>query len=309
MSGIDIRDAFFEEICAIGAEDPNFVLLADDMDAFALKPFRENFPERFINIGVAEQNLINLATGLATCGKKVCCLGIATFITFRCYEQIKLNLASMNLPVLLVGIGAGFSFGFDGPSHHGTQDIACMRILPEMTIYNPGDVTTAALSARWSLYENQGPSYVRLDKGVFPRYYERGDDFSKGYRILKPLQKTNLVATGFMVPQAMALANSWESEGKKIGVVDLFRIKPVDVALTHEVLKSSSTIISLEENDIVGGIGTLLAELVQDAQLSTKLLRIGSENKQFIDYGSRDYFHQINRIDVASIKEKAEAWI
>ena len=134
MSGIDIRDAFFDSFYELGAADESVVFLSSDMDAFSLRKFKNDFPERFVNVGVAEQNMVNVAAGLAIAGKKVFCYGIGAFVTMRCYEQIKVNLCSNNLNVNIIGAGAGFSFGHDGPTHHGLQDVALMRVLPEMSI-------------------------------------------------------------------------------------------------------------------------------------------------------------------------------
>lgn len=299
-SEVDIRDAFWDEVYRLGAEDRDLVLLTDDMDAFGLKKFKEDFPIRFVNIGVAEQNMINLAAGLASCGKRVIAYGIASFITMRCFEQIKVNVCSMELPVVLVGVGAGFSFGFDGPTHHGTQDVAIMRVLPEMTIYNPSDAPSAAACARLAV-AGGGPAYIRLDKGRFPDLGPEGHDASLGFRIVRPVQDITLVATGFMTSQALGAAIALEDRGVRVGVVDLYRIKPAAESFTTDVLARAREVVTVEENAAAGGIGSLVAEIAADRRLDVRVTRIASQDRQFVAYGSREWFHALNGLDESSI--------
>ena len=227
LAELDIRDAFFDEIYRIAAADKNVVFLTGDMDAFSLRKFKQDFPSRFINTGVAEQNMICVASGLAACGKKVFVYGINTFVSMRCFEQIKINICSMNLPVVIIGAGAGFSFGFDGPTHHGTQDVAVMRALPEMEIWNLADAGIAAACAKLAA-KTTHPMYIRLDKGKFPDFYQPEENISAGFKLLKPLQKINLVSTGFMTQQAMQTAQALELQSVSVGVVDVSRLKPLN---------------------------------------------------------------------------------
>ena len=181
----DIRDAFFDRICKYAFRDDKVVIITDDMDIFSLRKFKRTCPNRFINAGVAEQQIINCAAGLAAEGKKVIVCGIASFVTFRCYEQIKVNICSMKLPVVIVGLGVGLSFSFDGPTHHGIQDISVMRSLPEIDIYNPCDTDSAQKCADIA-YLSECPVYVRIDKGMFPDIYnEHKQGLEYGYCNIK----------------------------------------------------------------------------------------------------------------------------
>ena len=222
----DIRDAFFDQLYFKGSTDNNIVILSADMDAFSLRRFSKDFPDQYINVGVSEQNMINIASGLALSGKTIFCYSIASFATLRCYEQIKVNLCSLNLPVTIIGAGAGFSFGYDGPTHHGHQDLSSMRLLPEMTIIELSSNELAQKAVDFCI-NNNGPAYVRLDKGPFPEWKNNDVDFSKGFRILKPLNKINLITNGFMTRTALKVSNTLNSKGIKCGVIDLFRVKPI----------------------------------------------------------------------------------
>lgn len=174
---MDIRDAFFGELYKIASKDKNVVFLTADMGAFALNKFKGDLPKQFINVGVAEQNLISVAAGLALGGKKVFAYSIAAFITYRCYEQIKVDLCQMGLPVTIIGAGPGLTYGSDGPTHHAIYDIAIMRVLPQMTILTPTSPEKAKKAARIA-YDSQTPMYIRLAKGKLPTVYGKYRDFS-----------------------------------------------------------------------------------------------------------------------------------
>lgn len=300
---MDMRDAYFDTVYEIAAGDESVVFLTDDMDAFSLRRFKTDFPDRFINIGVAEQNMINLATGLALSGKRVFTYGIAPFVTMRCFEQIKVNLCSMQLPVTIVGVGAGFSFAFDGPTHHGLHDLAMMRVLPELEIYNPSDAASAAECAR-QCYRSDSPVYVRLDKGTFPVLPEPEGGYAQGYRIVRPLRDVNVIASGFMTSLALQAVDLLAAQEIHVGLVDLYRVKPISSNLASEILGMSKTVVTVEESSVQGGVGTAIAEVLSDKNLDASLVRVGAEDRQFIQYGTREWFHELNGLDVPALAQK-----
>lgn len=161
---IDIRDAFFDELYLIASKDKKVIFLTADMGAFGLERFKKDLPDQFINMGVAEQNTVSVAAGLALGGKKVFIYSIAAFITQRCYEQIKIDLCQMKLPVTIIGSGPGLSYGSDGPTHHAVSDVVIMSVLPDMTILTPRSLEEAERAVRMA-YESKTPVYIRLGKG------------------------------------------------------------------------------------------------------------------------------------------------
>jgi transketolase len=285
---IDIRDAYFDSVYEAGLKNKEIVVVTNDMDVFSLRKFKQEFPKRFINIGVAEQNMVNVAAGLASEGKKVIVYGISSFVTSRCYEQLKLNVCGMNLPVILVGIGSGLSFSYDGPTHHGTQDIAIMRTLPEITILNPGDIAGAVASAEISL-SLSSPSYVRIDKGIFPKLHMATEDLSKGFGVIRPLKEMNIISTGYMTAKAVQLVDELHEMGIEVGLVDLIKLKPIPREVVIEVLQTSRKIVTLEENTLTGGLGSAISELISDFNLRVQLLRSALPDKNMFSYGSRDW--------------------
>jgi len=306
-NNIDIRDALFDEVYDIASKDKNVVFITADADAFSLRKYKKDLPEQFINIGVAEQNMVAVASGLALSGKKVFIYAIIPFIVMRCYEHIKANICSMNLPVTIIGAGAGLSFGNDGPTHHAVQDISLMRTLPEMTILNPCDSQSAVASIKFA-YQQNSPVYIRLDKGILPSFYNEKDNFSDGLKVIKKCSDINIISTGFMSQKAVEVAEELGKRGLSVGVVDLYKIKPVNETSLLKIIDRSKKIITLEENSIVGGIGTIVSEILTDNKKQTELLRLALKDEQCFCYGTRDWIHGVCKIDTGNIFEKILAW-
>lgn len=306
-SDIDIRDAFFDEIYTIASRDPNVIFLTADMSALSLNTFKKNLSSQYINVGVAEQNLVSIAAGLALGGKKVFIYSIAPFVTQRCYEQIKIDLSCMRLPVTIIGSGPGITYSSDGPTHHAIQDIAIMRALPEMTILNPSDLATAVAAARIS-YKNDGPVYVRIDKGKLPLLYDNEEDFSDGLASLKKGRDLMIIATGIMVHQAFKVTDELAKHSIDAGIIDLYRIKPINKELLLSIIKKSNRIVTLEEHSIIGGIGSAISEILVDNRKTLPMKRIAIADKNCVGYGDREWMHSFYGLDVNSITKTILGW-
>jgi len=285
----DIRDGYFDALSSKAMSNEDCIIISDDMDVFGLRSFKESCPTRFINAGVAEQNIINVAAGLSSCGKSVYVFGISSFITMRCFEQIKFNICSMNLPVTLVGIGSGLSFSFDGPTHHGTHDIAIMRTLPEMTIFNPCDSVSSEKCAKHTL---GGPVYVRLDKGTFPTYYCNDNDVD--WKEVKPGKSICIVSTGYMTQTAVKASRKCDAD---VSVIDICCIKTTEPPTSCRKLSTFDHAIVLEENAITGGLGSAILELSSSQGIPVNMTRLALPDKQFLSYGKRSWFHERAGID------------
>jgi transketolase len=305
---VDIRDAFFDQIYNHAAKDSSLIFISADADAFSLQRFKRDFPDRFINVGVAEQNMVTVATGLALSGKNVFIYAILPFVTMRCYEQIKFNICGMNLPVTIVGVGTGFSFDFDGPSHHGVGDIGVMRMLPEMTIYNPATPLCAENCAN-AAYHSSTPVCVRLDKGKMKEFYTVETDFSKGFNVLVAGSDLCLLATGREVHRAVGIASNLKGRGIDTGVIDVHRLKPVDVNALLNTIGSYRWAATIEENSIVGGLGSIVAEIFIDNSFAIPLKRLALPDVQCLKYGNRDWLHAYYRFDTPSIVADLVEWV
>lgn len=306
-SGIDIRDAFFDEVYQIARKDDRVIFLTADMGAFSLNRFKADLSSQYINVGVAEQNLISIAAGLALSGKKVFVYSIAPFVTQRCYEQIKIDLCAMRLPVTIIGCGPGITYDSDGPTHHAVQDVAIMRALPEMTILNPADAVSAAASAR-TAYESRTPVYVRIDKGKLPALYRNNEDFSTGLALLKKGKDLTIVTTGVMVHSAFKVADNLAKHSIDAGIIDLYRIKPVNEELLLALIDQSNRIVTLEEHSIIGGIGSAVSEMLVDRGKALPLKRIGIPDKNCVGYGDRAWMHAYYGLDVDSVTRTILDW-
>lgn len=296
---IDIRDAFFDELYQLAKDDKNVVLMTADMGAFSLERFRRDFPDRFINVGIAEQNLISAAAGLALSGKKVFVYAIIPFITLRCLEQIKVDLCVMNLPITIVGAGAGFTYSSDGPTHHAIEDVSVMRALPGMTIFNPSEQMTAKAAAQQA-YHATGPVYVRLDKGVWPMLHQVDDDLSKGLAYVRKGSKLLVIATGCMTHISLEIADSLQASGVNAGVVDLYRLKPVSKELI-EIAKEYDSVVTLEEHILPGGMGGAVIELFADEGLIKSVKRLGIPDSYPEGYGDREWMRKGAGLDMDSL--------
>ena len=287
-NAIDMRDAFFSVIKKEAEKNENIIIITNDMEVFALNEFKKKYPNRYIDVGVAEQNMINIAAGIASTGKTVVVFGILPFIIFRCFEQIKMNICSMNLPIIIAGIGTGSSFSYDGPTHHGTSDLATARSLPEISILSPSDPGTAAIAARLAL-DSKGPVYCRIDKGTYTEYTNRTNKFilKNGWVEIIKKQNVNVLSNGFMLSNCYKAISQLNTKNINIGLIDILKIKPITSEKLIEAIKYSKCIITIEENSLDGGIGSIISEIISDYSLDTKLIRLGIKNEQVMKYGSR----------------------
>jgi transketolase len=308
MKRTSMRDAFFDELYEIARENRNVVLLSADMGAPALDKFRKDLASQYFNVGIAEQNMVNLATGLALEGKKVFIYAIMPFTTLRCYELIKVNLSLMNIPVTIVGVGAGFGYDDSGPTHHATEDLAAMRALPNMNIICPADIITTISAARISC-EMKTPNYVRLDREVLPLIYQADTDFSDGLSVLKSGKDVTIVSTGNMVHIALEILDRLKEFSVAVGVIDLYRVKPVNRELLLVNLRSTAKVVTLEEHLLDGGLGSAVLEVMADSGLSVPVRRFGIPDKYLYAYGGRRNIQKLCGLDPGYVSQTVLEWI
>lgn len=283
----DIRDAFFDELYEIAREDDSVIFMTADMGAFSLERFRRDFPDRYINVGIAEQNMVSVAAGMAMEGKKVFIYAIIPFVTLRCLEQIKVDLCVMNLPVTIVGAGAGFTYSSDGPTHHAIEDVSVMRALPGMTIYSPSDQVTAQAAVR-AAHQARGPVYVRLDKGSWPLAQKEWEQLTDSFSLLRSGSKLLIIATGHMTHVAVQVAESLRARGLDPGVMELFRLKPIDGKIV-DIVREYAQVITLEEHTLPGGMGSAVLETLADSGVMVPVKRFGIPDRYPHTYGDREW--------------------
>lgn len=287
----DFRDAFFDELYLIAKEDRDVVLLMGDQGAMSFEKYRESIPSQIINAGIAEQNMISVSAGLSLGGKKVFVHSIICFLALRAYEQIKVDLSIMNLPVVLVGVGAGYAYGTDGPTHHSNQDIAVMHAVSGLTILNASDTVSLAAFAHLA-YELDGPVYVRFDKGNVPPLYKLTDDFTDGLARLVEGSDLAIISTGLMVHKALAVAEELKESGVSVSVIDIYRLKPLNKKLLEKYLDGIPAVVVMEEHYSYGGLGSIVADFITDNDIDIHFKRFGIPDKNMFYYGNREYMHE-----------------
>lgn len=302
---LDMRDAFFEELFEIASKDKDVLLLMADQGAKSFKKFEEKIPNQLINVGIAEQNMISVAAGLAMSGKKVFVHAIANFTTLRCYEQIKVDLSIMNLPVTITGVGAGFTYGSDGPTHHANQDIGAMRAIPGMRILNASDTIDISVFPHLA-YQIPKLTYIRFDKGDYPSLYDKNHNFLEGLKEIIRGTDAVIISTGIMVHQAIRLANQSKS---KVGVINIYQLKPLNEKQLLRTLSSYKKVIILEEHLSYSGLATIVADLLADYSIKKIFLRIGLPDENTFVYGDRDYMHEKLGISQAQIIRKIDKFL
>lgn len=307
MKNITMRDAFFDKLYELAKKDKRIYIVSADMGAPSLDKFRRDLPEQFVNVGIAEHNMVTVAAGLALEGKRPFMYAIMPFVTLRCYEMIKVDMSLMNLPVAAVGVGSGFSYDDSGPTHHSTEDITIMRALPNMTILNSSDSVMAEKFAEIAI-EINGPSYVRLDRHVLPVIYENNYDFSKGLSALKQGADVWIVATGNTVHTALEVSQELAAHKINAGVIDLFRLKPVNEDLLLKTIGGAKGVITIEEHLLAGGLGSIVAEIAADNGLLLPIKRIGIRDKYYYAYGGRENIQKICGIDKETAVKSVLDW-
>lgn len=308
-----MRDAFIEEVYNRMQEDKNVFFLTADFGAPKLDKIREQFKERFINVGIAEQNLINISTGLALEGFTVYAYAIAPFLTMRPYEQIRnisllVQIKKDDVNLNLIGVGAGLSYDVSGPTHHCLEDISIMRVLPNLMVFSPSDWTLAQSFVDYTIKVKK-PKYIRFDGKPLPKIYNsiESADLEKGFYELAKGDRLCMVSTGYMTHKALKVADELLSKKINVGVIDMFVLKPVNEDLLCDFLKNYQYIITLEEGFInSGGLDSLIANILTNKNSKIILKRMGFKDRYVFEMGNREYLHKLSGLDERNILKTIE---
>jgi transketolase len=300
-----MRRAFVQTLTELAARDPRILLLTADLGYMALEPFADTYPGRFFNVGVAEQNMVGLATGLAEAGFIPFVYSITPFAVLRPYEFIRNGPIQHRLPVRIVGVGGGVEYGTNGLSHYGLEDIAVMRAQPGLTVIAPADAgqTRSAVAATWNL---PGPVYYRLgkdDKAVVPGLngrFELGklQHLSKGSDLL-------LIAMGSVATEAAAAAQALAARGISCSLVIVANVSPAPADELAELLGRHPVALTVEAHYRVGGVGSLVAEVIAERNLRCQLVRCGVDSLPNGIIGSQRYLHHRYGLSAEKLVETA----
>lgn len=300
---IATRQSFGEALEKLGEENENVVVIdADLAKSTKTSLFAKKFPDRFIDVGIAEQNMVGIAAGLSTFGKVPYVSTFAAFATGRVYDQIRCSVAYPKLNVKICGTHAGITVGEDGATHQMIEDINLMRGLPNMTVM----CTSDDVQTKWAVNEIakiSGPVYLRLARIATPVIYSESQKFEigKGVQIGEGKDAT-IIATGVTVTEALKAKKILKQQGIDIRVVDMHTIKPIDKELIVKCAKETNKIITVEDHSIIGGLGTAVCEVLSE-EYPTKVIRMGIKDK-FGKSGKATDLMKYFRIDAQAIVEK-----
>ncbi len=271
-----LRDVYGETLVELGRKNPKIVVLDADLSGSTRTfLFAKEFPERFFNVGVSEQDLIGTAAGFALSGLIPFASTFAIFQTGRAWEQIRQSICYAKLNVKLVASHGGITVGEDGPTHHATEDIALMRVLPNMTVIVPADYFETKRVIE-KIAEHYGPCYVRLARPKFPVVFDERYEFEIGKgKIVKDGSDVTIIAMGITLFHSLKASEELEKEGVSVRVINMSTIKPIDRDLIIESAKKTGAILTVEEHSIIGGLGSAVSEvIVQEYPVHQKILGV-----------------------------------
>lgn len=302
---IATREAYGAALAQYGEDSRIVVLDADLSKSTKTDTFRKKYPERFLNMGIAEGNMMSAAAGLASCGKVVFASTFAIFASERACEQIRNSICYPKLNVKIGATHAGISVGEDGASHQCIEDIAIMRALPNMVVISPSDDVETRHAVKAAI-EHDGPVYLRLGRLTVPVIYEESDfkfELGKGITVSEGSDVT-IIATGLMVQAAIEAKDILASEGISARVIDIHTIKPIDKDLIIKAAKETGAFVTAEEHNIIGGLGSAVAEVLVE-NFPVPLKRVGVEDK-FGKSGKPDKLLEMYGLTAGNIARKAK---
>jgi len=303
---IATRASYGRALQELGEENKNVVVMDADLSGSTMtKKFAEKFPERFINAGIAEENMVGMAAGLALSGKTVFCSSFAMFAAGRAFEVIRNSVAHNNANVKICATHAGLTVGPDGASHQCLEDLAIMRTIPGMTVINPADDVSARKLIK-AAAEFNGPCYIRLGRSAVPVVYEENVEIKIGKALeLRKGNDCTIIATGIMVEKAMEAAEILASKGIDARVIDMHTIKPVDKDAIIAAAKETGAIVTAEEHNVIGGLGSAVAEVL--AESAPCRMRIVGVKDSFGQSGEPDELLKLYGLTAEDIVKAVES--
>lgn len=286
-----MRNAFADEITKLGAADKRVVLLTGDIGNKLFDKFKANNPDRFFNCGIAEANMMGVAGGMAMSGLRPVVYTITPFTTTRCYEQIRVDVCYHDVPVIIVGTGSGLSYADLGPTHHSCEDLAILRVLPNMTVLAPADEVELRQCLRAAL-DVEGPVYIRIGKKGEKITPKKDETFKIGEAItVQDGSELCLISTGTVLPMVMEASVMLNAHGVKPRVESFHTVKPLDGRRLEELFANYRLVATVEEHSVLGGLGGSVAEWLARQERGTKgrLISFGTADEFLHEIGSQTY--------------------
>lgn len=304
-----MRNAYLNTLFELAKQDKRVLSLVADNGLIVYDDFRINFPEQYFNFGISECNMVAAAAGMASCGKIPFIYTISSFLAYRAFEFIRDDVCMQNMNVKIIGIGSGTAYSTLGPSHHTTEDISVLRVLPNLTLFSPGSPEDVRNMIQYC-YENKGPVYIRLGTNNEQEIYKNKIKFEAGKAItLKHGARATVIATGSIISDVLRAVYMLEREGMSVGVINIHTLKPFDNECIMEAAKSTGNIVTVEEHSITGGLGSIVSEVIVENQLTVRFKRIGLSDGFAVGYGTPAEVKEANGLGINSLYSKLKSFL
>lgn len=300
-----MRDAFIKSLTVKAKANENIYLLTGDLGFSVFEDFADNFPQRFINMGIAESNMIGVASGLALSGKKVFTYSMIPFSVSRCVEQIKIDVAYQDLDIKIVGVGAGYAYGALGMTHHAIEDIALLRSYPNIKILSPCDAYETKACVELAL-KTKGAFYLRLGKNKEPELHLGKVEcrLGKSHALTKG-DDAVIFTTGSITVRALEAERLLRQAGIKVSVISMYSIKPIDKRAIIKYAQGTKHVLTLEEHNIIGGLGSAVGEVILENNIkNVKFKRMGIMDRFSCKVGKQEYLLDEYGLSVYDIKKE-----
>lgn len=303
-----MRTAYLETLYDLASKDKRVYALISDNGAIVYDSYRRDLAQQYLNLGISEANMLGMAAGMASCGKIPFAYTIGAFLAYRAYEFIRNDICLQKQNVKIVGTGAGEVYSALGPTHHSTEDLGGLRALPNLTIICPASPMEVK-KATQAIYEYEGPVYLRLGTNREPEIYEGDYSFEIGKGVtLKDGNDVTLVGTGSIMRDVLEVSEKLQEEGIKARVINIHTIKPIDRNIILQAVEETGKIITVEDHNIIGGLGSAVAEIVAESGKGAIFRRLGLRDFSK-GYGTYAQVKEMNGIGIRQIYEAVKSLV
>lgn len=303
-----MRTAYLNTLYDLASKDKRVYALISDNGAIVYDKYRKDLSEQYLNLGISESNMIGIAAGMASCGKIPFAYTIGAFLAYRAFEFIRNDVCLQKQNVKIVGTGAGEVYSALGPTHHSTEDLGGLRALPNLTIICPASPMEVKKATR-AAYEYIGPVYLRLGTNREPEIYSEDYIFEIGKGVtIREGDDVTLIGTGSIIKDILDAAKNLQEKGVNARVINIHTIKPIDTEIIIKAVEETGKIVTVEDHNVIGGLGSAVAEVIAESGKGVKFKRLGLKDFS-IGYGTYDQVKAINEIGIKQICAEIEMWL
>ena len=296
-----MRTAYLDTLYELASKDKRVYALISDNGAIVYDKYRKDLETQYLNLGISEANMLGMAAGMASCGKIPFAYTIGAFLAYRAFEFIRNDICLQNMNVKIVGTGAGMKYSTLGPTHHSTEDLGCLRALPNLMILSPASPMEVKKATK-AAYEHKGPVYLRLGTNREQEIYQTDYSFEIGKGVtLFDGKDVTIIGSGNILVEVLKARKILEAEGVSARVLNIHTIKPMDREIIMKAVDETNFIITVEDHDIIGGLGSAVAEVIAESGKAVRFSRVGLKECFAVGYGTYEDMIKQNKICVDEI--------